>query len=128
MTVEVAPKHPGDAGGAPYTYQGRVQLVEGLRYPDGFDTDIVDVFNCNTITFSASALEEPVELTRYFVEKNVEGRRAVQIEHLIGELTAHLSAAYLKIPRRGPHSRFLPIKVPDDLIAHKADIDAIYDA
>ena len=128
MTVEVAPKHPGDAGGAPYTYQGRVQLVEGLRYPDGFDTDIVDVFNCNTITFSASALEEPVELTRYFVEKNVEGRRAVQIEHLIGELTAHLSAAYLKIPRRGPHSRFLPIKMPDDLIAHKADIDAIYDA
>jgi len=128
MTVEVAPKHPGDAGGAPYTYEGRVQLVEGLRYPEGFDTDIVDVFNCNTITFTASALEQPIELNRYFVEKNVEGRKAVQIEHLIGELTAHLSTAFLKIPRQGPQSRFLPIKVPDDLATFKPDIDAIYES
>lgn len=126
MTVELAPKHPGDAGGAPYTYEGRVQLVEGLRYHDGFDADIVDVFNCNTITFSASALEQPVELNRYFVQKNVEGRKAVQIEHLIGELSAHLSTSYLKIPRQGPQSRFLPIKVPDDLITLQSDIDAIY--
>ena len=126
MTVEVAPKHPGDAGGAPYTYEGRLQLVEGLRYPDGFDTDIVDVFNCNTITFTASALERPIELNRYFVQKNVEGRKAVQIEHLIGEMTAHLSTAFLKIPRQGPQSRFLPIKVPDDLNSMKSDIEAIY--
>ncbi len=126
MTVEIAPKHPGDAGGAPYTYEGRVQLVEGLRYHEGFDTDIVDVFNCNTITFTASALEQPIELNRYFVQKTVEGRKAVQIEHLIGELSAHLSSNYLKIPREGPQSRFLPIKIPTDLVTFQADIDALY--
>ena len=62
------------------------------------------------------------------MEKNVEGRKAVQIEHLIGELTAHLSTAFLKIPRQGPQSRFLPIKVPDDLATFKPDIDAIYES
>lgn len=128
VTVELAPKRPGDAGGAPYTYEGKMQLVEGLRYPEGFDTDIVDVFNCNTITFSTAALEQPIELNRYFVQKNVEGRKAVQIEHLIGELTAHLSSNYLKIPREGAQSRFLPIKTPDDLVTCKPDIDAIYGA
>lgn len=126
MTVELAPKKPGDAGGAPYTYEGRMQLVEGLRYPEGFDTDIVDVFNCNTITFSTSALEQPIELNRYFVQKNVDGRKAVQIEHLIGEMTAHLPSNYLKIPRAGAQSRFLPIKTPDDLVTCRPDIDAIY--
>lgn len=126
MTTELAPKWPGDAGGAPYTYEGMVQLVEGLRYPDGFDTDIVDVFNCNTITFSAAALEQPIDLRRYFVKKTVGNRSAVQIEHLIGELSAHLTTNYLKIPRQGPNSRFLPIKKPSELETLKAEIEAIY--
>jgi UTP--glucose-1-phosphate uridylyltransferase len=126
MTAELAPKWPGDAGGAPYSYKGRVQLVEQLRYPAGFDSSIVDVFNCNTITFTASALTQPIELTRYYVQKKVEGQTVVQIEHLIGELTAHLPTNYLKIQREGPQSRFLPIKVPNDLIDNHAAIEAIY--
>ena len=126
MTTELAPKWQGDAGGAPYTYNGHMQLVEQLRYPQGFDSSIVDVFNCNTITFTAVALATPVELGRYYVEKKADGRTAVQIEHLIGELTAHLPTNYLKIPREGPQSRFLPIKTPDDLITMKAAIETIY--
>lgn len=126
MTAELAPKWPGDAGGAPYSYKGRVQLVEQLRYPAGFDCSIVDVFNCNTITFTASALTQPIELNRYYVQKKVEGRTVVQIEHLIGEMTAHLPTNYLKIQREGPQSRFLPIKVPEDLIDNRVAIEAIY--
>ena len=128
MTAELAPKWKGDAGGAPYNYLGRTQLVEGLRYPPGFDSSIVDVFNCNTITFTASALEQPIELQRYFVQKKVEGRPAVQIEHLIGEMSAHLSTNFLKISREGASSRFLPIKTPDDLITSKPEIDLVYDS
>lgn len=128
MTVEVAPKWEGDAGGAPFTYNGHMQLVEQLRYPEGFDSSIVDVFNCNTITFSAEALKQPIELGRYYVEKKAEGRTAVQIEHLIGELTAHLPTNYLKIPREGAQSRFLPIKKPDDLVTMKPAIEMIYDS
>tara|TARA_R110002096_G_scaffold79303_1_gene186372 strand:+ start:2523 stop:3632 length:1110 start_codon:yes stop_codon:yes gene_type:complete len=128
MTVELAPKWQGDAGGAPFTYNGHMQLVEQLRYPPGFDSSIVDVFNCNTITFTAAALQQPIELGRYYVEKKAEGRTAVQIEHLIGELTAHLETNYLKIPREGAQSRFLPIKQPDDLVTMRPAIDIIYDS
>jgi UTP--glucose-1-phosphate uridylyltransferase len=105
-----------------------VQLVEQIRYPAGFDASIVDVFNCNTMTFTAAALEPAVELGRYFVQKNVEGRAAVQIEHLIGELTAHLSTNWLKVPREGADSRFLPIKKPDELKTLRPAIDALYGA
>ncbi|MCK5945127.1 MAG: UTP--glucose-1-phosphate uridylyltransferase [Planctomycetes bacterium] len=125
VTCELAPKHDGDVGGAPYLYRGRVQLVEQIRYPDGFDASVVDVFNCNTMTFTAAALTRPVELGRYYVQKNVEGRAAVQIEHLIGEMTAHLTTNWLRIPREGARSRFLPIKKPDELQTMRADIDAV---
>ena len=127
-TCELAPKYDGDVGGAPYLYKDRVQLIEQIRYPADFDASIVDVFNCNTMTFTAAALSTDVELGRYFVEKTVEGRAAVQIEHLIGEMTAHLSTNYLKIPREGAESRFLPIKKPTDLDTLRPAIDAIYGA
>ena len=127
-TCELAPKHDGDVGGAPYLYKDRVQLVEQIRYPKDFDAGIVDVFNCNTMTFTAAALNREVELGRYFVEKTVEGRPAVQIEHLIGEMTAHLSTNWLKIPRAGADSRFLPIKKPSELETLRPAIDALYGA
>lgn len=127
-TVELAPKWKGDAGGAPYHYQGRTQLIEGLRFPAGFDADIVDVFNTNTLLFTAPAIDRDFELGRYYVEKDVEGRKAVQIEHLIGELTAHLSTNFLRVSRSGHSTRFLPVKTPEDLKAIRADIEAIYGA
>jgi UTP--glucose-1-phosphate uridylyltransferase len=125
-TVELAPKWKGDAGGAPYCYQGRTQLVEGLRFPPGFDADIVDVFNTNTLLFTAPAIDRDFELGRYYVEKDVEGRKAVQVEHLIGELTAHLPTNFLRVSRSGPGTRFLPVKTPEDLKAIRGEIEAIY--
>lgn len=126
-TCELAPKWDGDVGGAPYLYKDRVQLVEQIRYPDGFDASISSVFNCNTMTFNADALDQDVELGRYFVQKNVEGRKAVQIEHLIGEMTAHLSTNWLQIQREGADSRFLPIKKPDELQTLRPEIDLLLD-
>ncbi|MFK7741478.1 MAG: UTP--glucose-1-phosphate uridylyltransferase [Planctomycetota bacterium] len=126
MTAEQTKKRAGDVGGAPYLFDERVQLVEQLRFPAGFDASIVDVFNTNTMTFTAEALLQPRELGRYFVKKKVEGRAAVQIEHLIGELTAHLTTNFLAVPRDGTASRFLPIKTPDDLTTARPEIDQIY--
>lgn len=127
-TVELAPKWKGDAGGAPYLYQGRTQLIEGLRFPAGFDADIVDVFNTNTLWFTAAAIDREFELGRYYVEKNVDGKTAVQVEHLIGELTAHLPTSFLRVGREGRDTRFLPVKTPEDLTAIRADVEAIYGA
>lgn len=126
VTVEVAPKWPEDAGGAPYLLDGRVQLVEQLRYPADFRHEIVDVFNCNTFTFSAAALDRDFDLGWYFVEKTVEGRKAVQVEHLVGEVTRTLSSNYLKVRRSGTDSRFLPVKTPEELDAARDEIAEMY--
>jgi UTP--glucose-1-phosphate uridylyltransferase len=125
-TVELAPKHKGDVGGAPYLYRGRTQLIEGLRFPPGFDPDIVPVFNTNTLWFDAAAIDRDFDLGKYYVEKTVEGRTAVQVEHLIGELTAHLPTSFLQVPRSGADTRFLPVKTPEDLTAITAQIEALY--
>lgn len=126
-TVELAPKWPEDVGGAPYLLDGRVQLIEQLRFPEGFDPSIVDVFNTNTFTFTAAALDRDFDLGWYYVEKTVEEKKAVQIEHLIGELTAHVSTNWLQVRRTGQHNRFLPIKAPDDLQAARDEIVEMYD-
>jgi UTP--glucose-1-phosphate uridylyltransferase len=126
VTVEVVQKEAGDVGGSPFLHEGRVQLIEQLRYPDGFDAGIVDVFNCNTFTFRARALDRDFELGWYFVEKTVEGRKAVQVEHLIGEVTRELDVDWLAVPRTGPQSRFLAVKTPEDLAAIRAQLAAMY--
>ncbi|MCA8964173.1 MAG: UTP--glucose-1-phosphate uridylyltransferase, partial [Planctomycetes bacterium] len=126
-TVEVAPKWPEDVGGSPFLYLGKTQLIEQVRYAPGFDPNIVDVFNTNTFTFNAAALDRDFDLGWYYVEKNVEGRKAVQIEHLIGELTAHLSTNFLQVRRNGRESRFLPVKTPEDLDAARDEIREMYD-
>ncbi|MFN3244612.1 MAG: UTP--glucose-1-phosphate uridylyltransferase [Planctomycetota bacterium] len=127
MTVEVAPKWPEDVGGSPFQYLGRTQLIEQLRYPAGFDPNIVDVFNTNTFTFSAESLDRDFDLGWYYVEKQVEGRDAVQVEHLIGEMTAHLSTNFLQVRRNGRRGRFLPLKTPDDLHSAVEEIADMYD-
>ncbi|HEB54235.1 MAG TPA: hypothetical protein ENI87_13360, partial [bacterium] len=127
MTVELAPKWPEDVGGSPLQYLGRTQLVEQLRYPQGFDANIAEVFNTNTFTFTAGALDREFDLGWYYVEKQVEGRTAVQIEHLIGELTAHLSTNFLQIRRGGRRTRFLPMKTPDDLASAVEEIAEMFD-
>ncbi len=126
MTVEAAPKWPGDVGGSPYLYDGKLQLIEQIRYPDGFDPSIVDVFNTNTFHFSAKALDRDFELGWYFVEKKVDGRPAVQIERLVGEMTRFLRSHILRVRRTGPTSRFFPIKTPDDLKAGQDEIREMY--
>jgi UTP--glucose-1-phosphate uridylyltransferase len=125
-TVELAPKQEGDVGGAPYLVDGELQLVEQLRYPSGFDAGIVDVFNTNTFHFRAAALDREFDLGWYHVKKTVEGRPAVQIERLIGEMTRFLPTNYLRVGRSGPDGRFFPVKTPEDLASGRDQIRAMY--
>ena len=126
ITVEVAPKWPGDTGGSPYEVDGKLQLVEQLRYPKEFDPDIVDVFNTNTFHFNATALDRDFELGWYYVRKDIDDKKAVQMERLIGELTRFLSTTYVKVKRIGAENRFLPVKTPEDLEAAREEIAALY--
>ena len=116
MTAEVARKE-GDMGGAPARVDGRPMLLEAPRFPPGFDQESIPVFNVNTVTFDLAALDREYELTWLYVEKEVEGRRAVQLEHLFHEASAFLPTTYLEVPRSGPRGRFFPVKTPEDLAA-----------
>jgi UTP--glucose-1-phosphate uridylyltransferase len=115
LTIEVAPAE-GDPGGAPVRVNGRAQIVEGFRFPPGFDPHALPVFNTNSLVVEVDALEKRYPLTWLYVEKAVDGRRAVQLERLVNELSAFLATTYLLVPRHGPRSRFVPVKTPDDLV------------
>jgi len=121
VTAEVARK-AGDMGGAPVRVDGKLQLLEGPRFPPGFDQDLVSVFNTNTAVFDLDALDADYDLTWMYVEKAVGERTAVQLERVYHEVTRFLPTTYLVVPRSGPRGRFLPIKTPDDLAAAREDL------
>ncbi|MBM3679689.1 MAG: hypothetical protein FJW96_17725, partial [Actinobacteria bacterium] len=114
VTVEVARKL-GDTGGAPARVDGRLVLVEGPRFPPGFDQDTIPVFNTNTVAFDLDVLRGSYPLEWMVAVKDVDGVAAVQIERLFHEVTWFVDARFLEVPRTGPRGRFFPIKVPADL-------------
>jgi UTP--glucose-1-phosphate uridylyltransferase len=116
LTVEVA-RSEGDLGGAPVRVNGRPLVVEGFRFPPGFDASALPFFNTNNLVLDVELLERRYPLTWLYVEKDVEGRTAVQLERLVSELSAFVPTTYLLVPRDGPRSRFVPVKTPEDLAA-----------
>jgi UTP--glucose-1-phosphate uridylyltransferase len=127
LTCEVARKE-GDMGGAPVRVDGKLQLVEGPRFPGSFDQELVPVFNTNTALFDLEALGGDYDLSWLYVLKDVDGRRAVQLERLFHEVSAFVPAQYLEVPRRGMRGRFLPIKTPADLERAQDDLRELVSA
>jgi UTP--glucose-1-phosphate uridylyltransferase len=133
--VELAPKRPGDRGGIPaWADAGRpgtrpvrqLQVLEEFRLPVGFDAASVRVFNTNTMLVRADALlRAPLRWTWFEVEKLVGGRMAIQFERLLQEITATLRTAYVRVPRDGAASRFVPVKGFDELAAQRDVIEAV---
>jgi UTP--glucose-1-phosphate uridylyltransferase len=121
LTSEVARKE-GDLGGAPVRVDGRLQLLEGPRFPPSFDQDLTPVFNTNTALFDVDALDRDYDLTWLYVLKRAGGRDSVQLERVYHEASAYLPTTYLEVPRRGPRGRFFPIKTPEDLARAQGDL------
>lgn len=124
VTVENAPKEPGDRGGAPARVDGRLQIVESFRFPDDFDQDRIPVFNTNTLVLDAQTLDRDFPLSWFAVEKSVDDRPAIQFERLVGELTAFLPSHFIEVARRGPDARFQPAKDPAELARRQPEIRA----
>lgn len=122
ITVELVDKEPGDKGGAPARVDGKLQIVEAFRFPEDFDQDRISVFNTNTFVLDAEAIDRDFDLSWFAVRKTVDGREAVQFEHLVGQLTAFLPSFYLRVPRDGDDSRFQPVKDPEELERRRRDI------
>jgi UTP--glucose-1-phosphate uridylyltransferase len=125
MTVEVGMRGPGELGGAPARLDGRLQIIEDFRFPAGFDLNGIPYFNTNTFVFDGKALDRDFPLTWFGVRKRVDGREAIQFEHLVGELTAFLSCAFLQVARDGDEGRFQPVKDPEELRLRRPSIERI---
>lgn len=121
LTMEVAEKH-GDLGGAPARVDGRVRMVEGPRFPPDFDQGSIPVFNTNTGIFEIEALQTTYPLSWMVVEREVDGRAAVQLERVFHEASAFVDTTMLVVPRSGPRGRFYPIKTLDDLDAAQPEL------
>jgi len=125
LTVEVVDKQEGDRGGIPVRLDDRPVVLESFRLPEDFDENTVRVFNTNTFIADAGALRDlRMDWSWFRVEKTVDGRPAIQFERLVGELTSVLESRFLRVPRLGAESRFLPAKSWEQLDAHRAQIAA----
>jgi UTP--glucose-1-phosphate uridylyltransferase len=116
----------GDKGGIPVHAEGKLQVLEEFRLPEGFDPATVDVFNTNTFLVRAEPLlRQPLTWTYFEVEKKVDGRPAIQFERLLQEITAQMPSTYLEVSRDGASSRFLPVKDFDELAKRRANIEVV---
>jgi UTP--glucose-1-phosphate uridylyltransferase len=128
VTVENVDKEPGDKGGAPALVDGRLEIVEAFRFPEGFDQDRIGVFNTNTLVLDAEAIDREFDLSWFAVDKKVDGRPAIQFEHLVGQLTAFLPSHFIRVERTGREGRFAPVKDPDELERRRPEIRAALEA
>jgi len=116
----------GDKGGIPVHAEGKLQVLEEFRLPQGFNPSAVDVFNTNTFLVRAEPLlGQPLTWTYFEVEKMVDGRPAIQFERLLQEITAQMPSTYLEVSRDGASSRFLPVKDFDELAKRRANIEVV---
>jgi UTP--glucose-1-phosphate uridylyltransferase len=128
-TCEVVDKVGSDRGGIPVRREGRPVVLEEFRLPEGFDPATVKVFNTNTFHFDAQALLDlSFDFTYFMVKKSVGSQTAVQFERLLGEVTSALSTRFLRVPRRPPESRFLPVKDPEELAERRSEIESVFRA
>ena len=115
ISVEVADKAKGDKGGAPARVDGVLQIVEDFRFPKDFDQDSIPVFNPNTFLIDLAAIDRSFDLSWFAVTKEVDGKKAIQFERLVGELTAFLPCGAISVAREGDDGRFMPVKDPPEL-------------
>jgi UTP--glucose-1-phosphate uridylyltransferase len=118
VTAEVVDKLESDRGGIPVYVDDRLAILEEFRIPKSFDPATVRVFATNVFHFDAQVLEKfTMPWTFFLVNKKVEGKPVIQFERLVNEVTSALPTRYLRVPRSGVQSRFLPVKDNEELAA-----------
>jgi len=126
LTVELVDKVGTDKGGIPARLDNRPVILEEFRLPKGFDASKVRMFNTNTFLVDARALKDArLDWTYFEVKKKVDERDAIQFERLLGELTSVLDTKFIKVPRDGLATRFLPVKDGPELDARRTEIASV---
>jgi len=126
VTCEAVDKLADDRGGIPVRVDGKLRVLEEFRIPKSFDPAIVRVFNTNAFHVNARDLYELSMDWRFFtVKKKVDGIEVVQFERILNEITDTLPTRYLRSPREGGESRFLPVKDVPELERRRPEIELV---
>ncbi len=126
VTSEVVDKLDSDRGGIPVWVDDRLCALEEFRIPPTFDPASVRVFNTNVFWFDARVLATfGMPWTFFQVNKKVGSEPVVQFERLVNEVTSYLTTRYLRVPRSGTESRFLPVKDGEELALRRAENEAV---
>ncbi len=126
LAVEVVDKVGSDKGGVPVVWNDRRIVAEEFRLPLDLDPSTIRVFNTNTFLVEADALRDlEFEFTFVEVDKAVGSKKAVQFERLLGEFTVPIEPVFVRVPRDGAASRFLPVKDPQELEQRRPEIEAV---
>jgi UTP--glucose-1-phosphate uridylyltransferase len=126
VTAEAVDKLDDDRGGIPVRVDGKLRVLEEFRIPPSFDPATVRVFNTNVFHVSARHLQDLQMDWRFFtVKKSVGGVNVVQFERILNEITDTLGTRYLRPPRTGAESRFLPVKDTAELERRRPEIELV---
>jgi hypothetical protein len=66
-----------------------------------------------------------MDWTYFIVQKKVGDTPVIQFERLVNEVTSHLDARFILVPRSGSESRFLPVKDNEELETRRSEIRAV---
>lgn len=147
MTAEVVKRTAEDrpSSGAAVDADGRVRLLEGMRFPPEVDGRQFENLSINSFTYSLDdkAWDAEIPMTRHIVHKKVDGTTVVQEEEITPEVTEAsdadgkplFSLNLLQVPREGPKGafydgRFYEVKERSDMagVANKLQLTRLREA
>ena len=111
LTCELVPRQKGDKGGTLAWVNGRIQVAEDFRLPDGFAAES-PFMNTNTMIISTETLSWPIPWRWHRVRKQLGTKLVIQHERLLQQYTEECSCNFIVVPR---DARYLGVKTPSDL-------------
>lgn len=125
VSVEVARRKPHHRGGIVVKWRGKNVVLEGFRWPEGFDGEGFRFFNTNTFYIDRQILQSPPHLPLHHVRKKVGSIEVIQKERILCEITHFVQARYIVVPDDGDRSRFIPVKDLRELEASSDMIESV---
>jgi UTP--glucose-1-phosphate uridylyltransferase len=127
-SIEVSLRKTSHKGGIIASVRGRTQVFENIHWPAGLQLEGYRYFNTNTFYLGRAVLSSPPALRLHDVVKEVDGRKVLQREKVLGEISAFVETRFLVVPGEGRNCRFIPVKTPQELEDSRGLIEGVLDA
>ena len=114
-TVELVDKLPADQGGLPCKVDGKMTIIEQMKFPSGFPFNNIPWINTNTFWFKLDSLINfSGELPWIIAEKTIPEGVVWQLEHFACDV--QVPSQYIVVERT---QRFWPVKRYVDVLQYQ---------